>query len=77
MERNVGTYVGGEFLVWIGSCGSAEQTLGYPILMLCDFSVWGMIKDRAYRKKPVYVMQIKNKSKWNATTFDADAAFCR
>jgi hypothetical protein len=59
MERNVGTYVGGEFLVWIGACGSSELTLGSPIHMLCDFSVWRMIKDRVYRKKPVYVMQIK------------------
>jgi len=37
MEHNVGTYVGGEFLVWIGSCGSAERTLGYPILTLVIF----------------------------------------
>jgi hypothetical protein len=59
LERNVGTYVGVEFLVWIGSCGSAEQTVGSPILMLCDFSVWGMIKDRAQEKTPVYVVQIK------------------
>jgi len=59
MERNVGTYVGGEFLVWIGSCGRAERTLGSPILTFCDFSVWDVIKDRVYGKKPVYVMQIK------------------
>jgi len=72
MERNVGTYVGGEFIVWIGSCGSAEWTLGSPILTLCDFSVWGMIKYRVYGKKPVYVMQIKE-----CNSFDANGAFCR
>jgi hypothetical protein len=59
MERNVDTYVGGEYLVWIGSCRRAEWTLGSPILTFCDFSVWGMIKDRVYQKKPVYVIQIK------------------
>ena len=48
----VRNYLDDTFLQWIGRRGTLEWPPRSPYLTPCDFSLWGIIKDRVYAQKP-------------------------
>ena len=45
---------------WIGCRGFMEWPLRSPDLSPCDFFLWGVLKDRVYRRKPRSIEELKN-----------------
>jgi transposase len=52
-------YLGDTFVEWIGRRGSVEWPPRSPDLTPCDFSLWGIIKDRVYAQTPRDVNRLK------------------
>ena len=50
--RNVREYLDEMFPEWIGRRGTTEWPPRSPDLTPCDFSLWGIVKDRVYAQKP-------------------------
>ena len=45
---------------WIGRRGFIEWPPRSPDLSPCDFFLWGVLKDRVYRRKPRSIEELKN-----------------
>ena len=48
------------FSIWIGRRGTIDWPPRSPDLTPCDFSLWGIIKDRVYAQCPRNINQLKN-----------------
>jgi hypothetical protein len=49
-EGNVRAFHDYKFPMWSGNRGSAEWPPASPDLTPCDFSIWGIIKDKVHNK---------------------------
>lgn len=57
--KTVRDYSDGSFECWIGRRGTVEWCPRSPDLTPCDFSLWGIIKDRVYAQNPRDVNHLK------------------
>ncbi|CAF1432800.1 unnamed protein product, partial [Rotaria sordida] len=70
-------YLDDTFLQWIGRRGTVEWPPRSPDLTPCDFSQWGMIKDRVYAQQPRDVNHLKLLIELEFTSFNNNIELCQ
>lgn len=70
-------YLDDTFDQWIGRRGTIEWPPRSPDLTPCDFSLWGIIKDRVYAAKPRDVDHLKLLIKQEFTSLNDDMELCQ
>ncbi|CAF3410470.1 unnamed protein product [Rotaria sp. Silwood1] len=73
----VRNYLDDTFLQWIGRRGAIKWPPRSPGLTSCDFSLWGIIKDRVYAQKPRDVNHLKILIKEEFTSLNDDIELCQ
>ena len=66
-----------KFSTWIGRRGTIDWPPRSPDLTPCDFSLWGIIKDRVYAQNLGNVDQMKNRIVEEFAKLDHDTDLCR
>jgi hypothetical protein len=70
-------YLDNTFSHWIGRRGTIEWPSGSPDLTPCDFSLWGIIKDRVHTQNPRNITQLKSLIKQEFTSFNDNIELCQ
>jgi len=70
-------YLDDTFLQWIGRRGTVEWPPRSPDLTPCDFSLWGIIKDRVYAQKPRDLNHLKILIKEEFTSLNDNIELCQ
>jgi transposase len=75
--RNVREYLDEIFSEWIGRRGTTEWPPRSPDLTPCDFSLWGILKDRVYAQKPRDIDHLKSLIIQEFTLFNDNIELCQ
>ncbi|CAF1410132.1 unnamed protein product [Adineta ricciae] len=70
-------YLDDTFVHWIGRRGTTEWPPRSPDLTPCDFSLWGIIKDRVYTQNPRSVNDMKALIKEEFRSVNDDIKLCQ
>ncbi|CAF3931381.1 unnamed protein product [Rotaria sp. Silwood1] len=70
-------YLDDTFLQWIGRRGTVEWPPRSPDLTPCDFSLWGIIKDRVYAQQPRDVNHLKLLIEQEFTSLNNNIELCQ
>ncbi|CAM4820866.1 unnamed protein product [Rotaria magnacalcarata] len=70
-------YLDDTFLHWIGRRGTIEWPPRSPDLTLCDFSLWGILKDRVYAQNPCNTNHLKSLIEQEFISINADIELCQ
>jgi len=70
-------YLDDTFLQWIGRRGTVEWPPRSPDLTPCDFSLWGIIKDRVYAQQPRNVNHLKLLIEQEFTSLNNNIELCK
>jgi transposase len=70
-------YLDDTFVRWIGRRGTVEWPPRSPDLTPCDFSLWGIIKDRVYAQNPRDINHLKSLIEEEFTSLNNNLESCR
>ncbi|CAF4941144.1 unnamed protein product [Rotaria sp. Silwood1] len=70
-------YLDDIFVDWIGRRGTVEWPPRSPDLTPCDFSLWGIMKDRVYAQSSHYVNHLKSLIKQEFTSLNDNIELCQ
>ncbi|CAF3776126.1 unnamed protein product [Rotaria sp. Silwood1] len=70
-------YLNDTFSHWIGRRETIEWPPRSPDLTPCDFSLWGIIKDRVYTQNPSNINQLKSLIKQEFTSVNDNIELCQ
>jgi hypothetical protein len=73
----VRNYLDDTFVQWISRRGTIEWPPRSPDLTPCDFSLWGIIKDRVYAQKPRDLNHLKILIKEEFTSLNDNIELCQ
>ncbi|CAF3181292.1 unnamed protein product [Rotaria sp. Silwood2] len=70
-------YLDDTFLHWIGRRGTIEWPPRSPDLTPCDFSLWGILKDRVYAQNPCNTNHLKSLIEQEFISINDDIELCQ
>ena len=70
-------YLDDTFLHWIGRRGTIEWPPRSPDLTPCDFSLWGILKDRVYAQNPCNTDHLKSLIEQEFISINDDIELCQ
>jgi len=75
--RNVRDFLDNTFEMWIGRRGTTEWPPRSPDLTPCDYSMWGILKERVYSQNVLTISELKERITTEFAALNNDKDLCR